>query len=187
MQEKIYLRRLNLRDISQRYLSWVNDPAVTEYLEIGKQRIKHSDLVTYIQSAHENGRHNYAVITKRSKRHIGNGSIYEIEPEKKIFKIGWLIGEKRFWGGHYSSMIIFYLLKVGFIEMKLEKCTGGVFEKHIKARMTNKFSGFREIRKCKTQIGNKSFSTIKLEITKKDWLRRAKLLHSEFPEFYNFL
>ena len=187
MQEKIYLRYLNLNDINKRYLSWVNDPAVTEYLEIGKQHIKHSDLVAYIQNAHEKGRHNYAVITESSEDHIGNGSIYEIKPEKKNFKIGWLIGEKRFWGGHYSSMIIFYLLKIGFIEMNLEKCTGGVFEKHIKARMTNKFSGFREIGKRKTQIGNKSFTTIKLEITKKEWLIRAKLLNSQFPKFYNFL
>jgi ribosomal-protein-alanine N-acetyltransferase len=187
MQEKIYLRHLNLSDINQRYLSWVNDPAVTEYLEIGKQRMKHKDLVAYIEDSLKNGRHNYAIITNDSEHHIGNCSIYGIESEKKRFKIGWFIGEKKFWGGHYSSMIIFYLLKIGFIEMKLERCTGGVNEKHTKARMTNKFSGFREIRKCNIRIGNKSITTIKLEITKKDWLKRAKLLHSQFPEFYNFL
>ena len=187
MQEKIYLRDLNLSDINQRYISWVNDPIVTEYLEIGKKKLRYNDLVTYIKDSHKKGRHNYAVITKNTKHHIGNGSIYEIDSKKKKFKIGWLIGEKKFWGGHYSSMIIFYLLKIGFIEMKLEKCTGGVNEKHIKARMTNKFSGYREIEKHKIQIGKKKITTIKIEITKKDWVIHAKLLHRQFPKFYNFL
>ena len=46
MQEKIYLRPLSLNDITERYLSWVNDPSVTEYLKIGKERLNHSDLYT---------------------------------------------------------------------------------------------------------------------------------------------
>ena len=71
--------------------------------------------------------------------------------------------------------------------MKLETCTGVVHEKHTKARMTNKFVGFKEIEKCNIQTGNKKISTIKLEITKNHWLMRAKLLHSDFPELYNFL
>ena len=37
MQEKIYLRPLCLNDVSEKYLSWVNDSYVTEYLEIGKE------------------------------------------------------------------------------------------------------------------------------------------------------
>ena len=49
MQEKIYLRPLCLSDINKKYLFWVNDPLVTEYLEIGKQRLAHSDLVRYVE------------------------------------------------------------------------------------------------------------------------------------------
>ena len=69
MQEKIYLRPLSLKDINQRYLSWVNDPSVTEFLKIGKQRLSHSDLVRYVEDSPDKGRHNYAVITKNSKQH----------------------------------------------------------------------------------------------------------------------
>lgn len=187
MQQKIYLRHLDLSDINQRYLSWVNNKEVTEYLGIGKKRLRRSDLINYIQDSPKEGRHNYAVITQSSKHHIGNCSIYEIESNKKSFKIGWFVGEKKFWGGHYSSMIIFHLLKIGFINMKLNKCNGGVHEKHIKARMTNKFSGYKEIGKCKIKVRNKNITIIKLEITKKDWLKRAKLLHSEHPKLYDSL
>jgi RimJ/RimL family protein N-acetyltransferase len=186
MQDKIYLKPLSLNDINKKYLSWVNDPSITEYLEIGKQSLKYEDLVRYVEDSPKKGRKNYAVITKNSKHHIGNCSIFSIKPNKKNFEIGWFIGEKKFWGGHYSSMIIFYLLKIGFIEMGLERCTGYVDKKNIKARMTNKFSGYkekeRENRVMKKE--NKTLTYIKLEITKKEWLKNARKLHTLYPELY---
>ena len=130
MQDKIYLRPLCLNDVSEKYLSWVNDPSVTEYLEIGRQYLKHQDLVKYVKDSPKNGRYNFAIITKNSKHHIGNCSIFSINPENKNFEIGWFIGDKNFWGGHYSPMIIFYLLKIGFLKMGLEKCTGYVDKKN---------------------------------------------------------
>lgn len=186
MQESIHLRPLKLSDVKKKYLSWVNDPSVLEYLNIGKQRLKHQDLVKYVTDSPNNGRYNYAVITKYSKNYIGNSSIWSIKPDDKTFEIGWFIGEKNFWGGHYSSMVIFYLFKIAFIEMGLEKCVGSVDKRHIKARMTNKFSGFKEKGTYRLfwEKENKTVPRIKLEITKKDWLKNAELLCSQHPELY---
>ena len=188
MQESIHLRPLKLSDVKKKYLSWVNDPSVLEYLNIGMQRLKHQDLVKYVTDSPNNGRYNYAVITKYSKNYIGNSSIYSIKSDDKTFEIGWFIGDKKFWGGHYSSMVIFNLFKIGFIEMGLEKCVGRVDKKHIKARMTNKFSGFieKETYSRYWEKENKTVTQIKLEITKKDWLKKADLLCSQYPELYEF-
>lgn len=185
MQEQIYLRPLSLRDINEKYLFWVNDKSITEYLEIGKKQLTIDDLIKYVKESPNNGRFNYAIVTKNSKKHIGNGSIFSIQKEKGKFEIGYLIGEKKFWGGHYSSMAIFNLLKIGFIEMDLKKCIGFVNETHIKARMTNKFSGFREIDTRIVEKNKKKNTFINLEITKKEWLKRAKTLHSQYPELYD--
>ncbi|MDA7780225.1 GNAT family N-acetyltransferase [Candidatus Pelagibacter sp.] len=186
MQEKIYLRPLCLNDVSEKYLSWVNDSSVTEYLEIGKERLSHNDLVRYVEDSPKKGRHNYAIITKKTQQHIGNSSIYSIEIDKSKFEIGYFIGEKFFWGGHYSSMLIFNLLKIGFIKMGLTKCTGYINESHIKGRMTNKFSGYKEIKKINrySKKINKNISVIEFEITKKDWLKNAEILCSQYPELY---
>tara|TARA_B110000971_G_C20022018_1_gene506832 strand:+ start:1412 stop:1978 length:567 start_codon:yes stop_codon:yes gene_type:complete len=188
MQELIYLRPLSSNDINDKYLFWVNDSSITEYLEIGKQNHEYEDLERYVNDSKKNGRHNYAAITKNSQNHIGNGSIYSIELEKRKFQIGWFVGEKNYWGGHYSSMIIFYLFKIGFIEMGLDKCCGYVEKTHIKARMTNKFSGFKEKDEESRLVNkkNKNKIFIKLEINKKEWLARAKILHSQYPELYKF-
>ena len=186
MQEKIYLRRLRLGDVNKKYLRWVNDPYVTEFLEIGKKRLLKSDLVSYIKESPKKGRQNYAIITKKSKQHIGNSSVYSINLDKKKFEIGYFIGEKKFWGGIYSSLIIFNLLKIGFIKMNLEKCEGAINEKHIKGRLTNKFVGYKEIQKIKeyNKKTNENTSIIKIEISKKDWLKNAKALSLKYPGFF---
>lgn len=186
MQETIYLRKLEISDVNKKYLSWVNDQSVTEFLEIGNKRLNHQDLIEYVIESNSNGRHNYAIITKGSESHIGNSSIYKINTNDKTFEMGWFIGEKSFWGGHFSSMVIFNLLKIGFIEMGLEKCIGGVNKNHVKARMTNKFAGFKEkrIENRHFDSQNKNISQIQLEITKREWLENAKLLCSKYPELY---
>ena len=88
---------------------------------------------------------------------------------KSKFEIGYLIGEKNFWGGHYSSMVIFNLLKIGFLKMGLNKCIGYVEETHAKARMTNKFSGYKEIKKLNSSMKNliKMSPLLRLRYTKK--------------------
>ncbi len=185
MQEKIYLRPLCLSDVNEKYLFWLNNNSVTEHLEIANQHFVYEDLRSYVEESPKKGRFNYAVITKKSQQHIGNGSIYSIEPNNKNFEIGWFIGEKNFWGGHYSSMIIFYLLQIGFIEMGLEKCIGGIEKENVKARMTNKFAGFKETNSHFIQKSNKKTSFIDLQITKKDWITRAKILNSQYPELFD--
>lgn len=186
MQEKIYLRPLSLNDIGKKYLSWVNDPIITEFLLLNKKRLKQSDLIKFIKDSPKDGRHNFAIITKSSQQHIGNCSIYGIEEGKSKFEIGYFIGEKKFWGGHYSSMAIFNLLKIGFIKMGLEKCVGYVDENNVKARMTNKFSGYKEIKKI-SQFNKKlkrKIVAIELEIKKKDWLKNTKKINSLYPKLY---
>ena len=74
--------------------------------------VEHDDLVKYIKDSPKNGRYNYAIITQNSEHHIGNGSLHSIDVNSKNFTIGWFVGEKEFWGGHYSSLTIFNLLKI---------------------------------------------------------------------------
>ena len=53
--------------------------------------------------------------------------------------------------------------------MGLDKCIGYVEETHIKARMTNKFSGYKEIKKFKqyNEKANKDVTLVAIEISKK--------------------
>jgi len=186
MNERIMLVPLTEQFINQKYLSWVNDPEVTEFLEIGGVVYELDDLFRYIQISTTSGRLNYAIITEESNFHIGNASLYSIDKKNKKFEIGWFIGEKKYWGGHYAPMVIFNLHKMGFMELGLEFCTGAVHEKHIKARITNRFVGYSEIEKYAafSKKKNKNIPSIKLHISKDEWLARANVLEQKYPEYY---
>ena len=47
--EKVYLRPLELSDLNERYLSWLNDPEVTRYLESGTFPMTRHDLQKFYQ------------------------------------------------------------------------------------------------------------------------------------------
>jgi len=68
--------------------------------------------------------------------------------------------------------------------MNLQKCIGYIDVNHIKARMTNIFSGYKEVGKLIKKKNNQSISLIKIEITKRDWLLNAKKLKIKYPELY---
>ena len=52
--EYIYLRALDSADISDDYLSWINDPKVTEYLTVGRYPQTKQSLENYYKSASHN-------------------------------------------------------------------------------------------------------------------------------------
>ena len=53
--------------------------------------------------------------------------------------------------------------------------------------MTNKFSGYKEVKKYSRfwKKINRNITEIKLEISKKAWLKNAKLLISQYPNLYD--
>ena len=93
---------------------------------------------------------------------------------------------KIFLGGALFSNGNFLFAQIGFLKMGLKRCTGYVDKKNIKARMTNKFAGYKEKGREDRQMQkeNKTTTYIKLEITKREWLANAKKLHVQYPELY---
>ena len=186
-QEKIFLVPLELKHISDDYLSWVNDSELTKFLEIGERERTVSDLEDYITNSPKEGRTNFAIFTEESKTHIGNGSIYDVDITDMSYEIGWFIGNREFHGGLYAPMIIYYLHKIAILEMDLKKCRGVVIKENVKARISNKFVGYK-------QIGDSSYfhkknqtlySVIELELLREDYLARREEIMKMHPNFFD--
>lgn len=185
-QQKIYLETLSLEHISSNYLDWVNDPVLTKYLNIGKRKLTKNDLINYVNHSPNNGRINYAIMTSETKNHIGNCSIYDINEKDKSYEIGWLIGDEHFSGGLYAPMAMFEVHKIALLDMNLEKCRGKVEKENIKARLNNKFIGYKEIsnENFYNKYQNKYFDIINVELHKNDWLLRADILSKKHPGLF---
>ena len=57
-----YLKILNLKDVNKKYLSWLNDKKVTQYLENPQQRYTKKDLIKYVKEINFNKKMIFAVI-----------------------------------------------------------------------------------------------------------------------------
>ena len=76
--QKIILKQLELDDISDQYLSWLNDSQINKYLEIRhKVPLKRKDVIEYVSTCNNKHRYHWGIIY--DKKHIGNRNFYRIK------------------------------------------------------------------------------------------------------------
>lgn len=82
---QIYLRPLEHRDLNERYLSWLNDPGVSRYLESGIFPYTKDELERfYKQVTKSPDQVILAIVDKETDQHIGNVKLGRI-PYDLIF------------------------------------------------------------------------------------------------------
>jgi len=142
--QKYYLRTLTQEDVSEKYLRWVIDKEVTKYLGIRYDNYTDlSVLHDYVRSF--DGVYTkflFGIFYKDNDEHVGNATIYNIDYNTRTFDIGYLIGEKKYWGQNAGLEATLMLLRFGFDDLKLRKFFGGVYANHIMSRFVLKKIGF---------------------------------------------
>jgi RimJ/RimL family protein N-acetyltransferase len=140
----VLLRPLERADLNERYLSWLNDPEVTRYTEIGTFPSTAEDLENYYRSVM--GSKNdvmLAVVEKKSGRHIGNVKLGPIHWVHRRATFGILIGEKEFWGKGIGFEATQLMVSYGFERLNLRRIDLGVFAEHEAAVRCYEKAGFK--------------------------------------------
>jgi RimJ/RimL family protein N-acetyltransferase len=138
----IFLRKLTADDVCEKYLKWVNDPQVTEFLEIRHKTHTLDDLINYVKSFDSDNSHFlFGIFLVGTNEHVGNGTVYNVNYIHRTFDIGCLIGEKQYWGTNVGLETILMLFKFGFENLKMRKFFGGCYANHISSRFILKRSG----------------------------------------------
>lgn len=129
---RIYLRDINASDCADRYLSWMNEPTVNQYLE-SRHRVQTIDSLKQFVSGTISSNDNYmfAVIYKPTDEHVGNIKIGPIHPIYKNAFIGYLIGEEEYWGKGLATEAINLATKFCFERLMLNKVAAGVYATNI--------------------------------------------------------
>lgn len=143
-EQGIYLRPLEVSDISQKYVDWLNDPDVNRYLETRHEEQTIDSCTEFVRSCiHNPNEYLFGVFDKESDCHIGNAKIGSINNLYKRGQISLFIGEKSYWHKGYGSKIIAALTKYGFIELGLQKIEAGCYETNLpslRAFLKNRFT-----------------------------------------------
>jgi len=142
--EKLYLRPLETSDIGEEYLTWLNNPAVTRYLEAGKSAVRLDDLQKYFQRFQDSTTDFiFAIVDKESSKHIGNVTLNRINWTHRTADTGLMIGRMEFWGKGYAFEAWSLLLEYAFEALGLRKIIAGAVVGNVPSMVVLKKLGFQ--------------------------------------------
>jgi len=122
---RIYLRRLTEKDVSQEYLDWFQDEAVTEYLD--SRRLSRESVVDYIKTGASQRLHfMYGIFDGSTGCHIGNIKIGPIQWSHLVSDLVCVIGAREFWGKGLAKEAIRLGNRVAFDVYGMRKVSGGI-------------------------------------------------------------
>jgi len=141
--ERIYLRDVELSDVNDNYLGWMNDPEVTKFTASRGMKYTKDELRKYVVQQQENSQTFFkAIVLRGSDQHIGNIKLAPADSKSGTIDMGLIIGKKDLWGKGYGSEAIGLLCEHAFKLSDFRKITAGFFsgnEGSMKAFLKNGF------------------------------------------------
>jgi len=119
--DKVYLRPLDLNDVNQKYLNWVNDEDVIRNLAITTPSTL-EQLESFVKSILDSSNfYFFAIIEKNTNLHIGNVKVGPINWTNRTSNYGLMLGEKSSWGKGYAQDAFKLIFKYSFETLNLHK------------------------------------------------------------------
>lgn len=144
---QVTLKKLNIRDYSNNYLTWMNDKKVHEFTEQKYTKHTKTDIINFIKSKQNSKKEKvYGIFLKmkNKNKHIGNIKLGPIDYIHKNALISYFIGEKEFWGKNITTFAIKKLLIIAKKKYKLKKIFAGLYSNNIGSEKVLKKNGFKK-------------------------------------------
>ncbi len=138
----VTIRRLQLKDVSQNYVAWLNDDDVVKYTEQRWRKHTIDDVRDYVsRTLSSDTEFLYGIFV--DGEHVGNIKLGAVSRHHKTAWISFLIGNKAFWGHGVATAAIAALIKIAFTEFDLEKLSAGTYANNTASEIALKRNGFK--------------------------------------------
>lgn len=142
---KVSLRLLELADCSERYVAWLADPKVNEFLETRHVEQTLAMVKAFVAGMVESP-HSYlfAILEKGDHpgRHVGNVKIGPIVTRHLYADVSYFIGEREAWGRGYGTEAVRLVTRFGFERLGLHRCQAGLYESNIGSHRVLEKAGY---------------------------------------------
>ena len=127
--DKIILRQIEMRDCTERYVSWLNDREVNRFLETKWTKQDIESITGFVKGQIEND-HSFlfAIVYKENGMHIGNIKLGPVHSHYSHADISYFIGEKEYWHRGIATEAIRLICDFGFNYLKLHRIEAGAYE-----------------------------------------------------------
>lgn len=134
----INLVKFTKEHITDEYIGWLNDQEITRYMETGRFPISKDDIVI------PDGRNNIRFAIFTNDLYIGTISIHKIEWVSRRAEIGYMIGNKEFWGCGVATEAIKLITDYGINRLGLNKIIAGTVEGNIGSEKVLEKNGYKK-------------------------------------------
>jgi [ribosomal protein S5]-alanine N-acetyltransferase len=134
MTNHIKLTPISLVHVSENYLSWLNDPDVTKYLESNSDYTL-DKLIEYVTYMIKNSILMFAIeiIEGDNSIHIGNLKLDPINNQFNSVELGIMIGDKHYWGRGIGKDVMVLAEEYLTKNTKINTITLGVIKNNTRA------------------------------------------------------
>lgn len=130
--ERLLFRKLTKADVSERYLGWLNDPDVNQYLETRFSSQTRDTCEKFVVDMEQDpASHLFGIFNKKTLEHIGNIKLGFINTHHQSGQLSLFLGEKSCWGKGYATESIKCITKWGFEALGLERIEAGCYDANI--------------------------------------------------------
>ncbi len=137
--ERLTLRSLDVSDATERYVSWLKDKTVNQYLETRNATIE--SLARYIEEKQKSGTALFlGIFVKETGEHIGNVKLEPIEGGRAT--MGILIGERFWWGKGIATEVTNAVSDYAFRHLGVTEMNLGVIAENAAAIRVYEKCGF---------------------------------------------
>ena len=151
----VVLKKLNLeKDISKKYLKWMNDLEVHQFTE---QKHKHhslKDIRNFVRKKNKSkNEFLYGIFLKKNNfyTHVGNIKLGPINFIHKSAEISYFIGEKQLWGKGITTIAINKVIKIAK-KKGIKKLKAGFIKLNTGSKKVLIKNGFKIEGKLKSEI-----------------------------------
>ena len=141
--DKVQLRPVTIDDCTDRYLEWLNDPIVSQYLETRWTVQTLDGIRDFVRSTQASGNSVlFAIIERATLLHIGNIKLGPVNRWHATADVSYFIGERSAWGRGLASESIRMVTQAAFERLNLERVEAGVYEANVGSARALERSGF---------------------------------------------
>ena len=175
--DKIVLKQLEPKDVSDAYVKWLNDPEVNKFLEIRhKIPILKEDVIEFVEMCNRKKRYHLGIMY--DKKHIGNISCGIVNKIYNYVNISNLIGEKKYWNSDISKLSLNAAMHYLFFNSMFNSIGAGTYAIHLSGITLLTNLGFKKegVFRDRALVNGRYVDTVLFGITKKEWELRDNYL-----------
>jgi RimJ/RimL family protein N-acetyltransferase len=124
----VLIRPITLDDVSPRYVDWLRDPEVNQYLETRHSEQTLESVAAFVRSILATpDQHLFAICMMPEERHVGNIKVGPIKHPHGLADVSLFIGDRGAWGQGVATAAIKLISRFAIERLGLRKLSAGVY------------------------------------------------------------